>query len=166
MERSSAIVEHLGADLGRADQVWQLRYLGQREAARRRAVQEPGDVGLAGAREVVVLLHRPHLRSREALDRDAAAGILLKLVRPFDQPLRHGVLVADEIGELHLDRLRECDIGARQQRQRGRQQAARHFQVTIELMVVLPDGLVSARLPKAGGPGNGAGRCAHPGVGR
>ena len=34
-----------------------------------RAVQEPGDVGLAGAREVVVLLHRPHLRAREALER-------------------------------------------------------------------------------------------------
>ena len=41
------------------------------------------DVGLAGAREVVVLLHRAHLRAREALDDDAAAGILFQACSPI-----------------------------------------------------------------------------------
>ena len=61
------VVQHLGADLGAADHERQVDDLGQREASRRAAVQEPGDVGLAGAREVVVRRRRAHLRRREAL---------------------------------------------------------------------------------------------------
>ena len=76
------IVQHLGADLGGADQIGHLHDAGQREAARRRAMQEPGNVGLAGAGEIVMLLHRTHLRAGKALHYDAAAGILLELVSP------------------------------------------------------------------------------------
>ncbi len=70
------IVQRLGADLGAADQVGQLDELGQGKAPRGGAVQEPDDIRLPGAREIVVLLHRPHLRSGEALDRKAPAGLL------------------------------------------------------------------------------------------
>ena len=97
------IVEQLGADLGAADEIGQLHQLGQRKASGRRAVQEPGDVRLPGAREIVVLLHRAHLRAGETLDGDPPARLLLQIFRPLDQPLRHGMLVAHEIGELHLD---------------------------------------------------------------
>ena len=107
------VVERLGADLGAADKVGELHQLGQREAPGGRAVQEPGDVGLPGAREVVVLRHRTHLRPGEALDRDASARLLLQIVRPLDQPARHGVLVAHEIGELHLEFLLRQDCRRR-----------------------------------------------------
>ena len=110
------IVQHLGADLGAADEVGHLHDFGEREAARCCAVQEPGDVGLAGPGKVVVLLHRTHLRAGETLDDDAAAGILFQPVGPLDQPLRHGVLIADEIGELELDRLRDGNTGLQHER--------------------------------------------------
>ena len=86
-------------------------------------MQEPGDAGLARAHEIIMLLCRAHLRAWEALDCDAPARFLLQLVRPPDQPLRHGVLIADEIGELELDRLRAGNAGAEQHRQRGGAQA-------------------------------------------
>jgi hypothetical protein len=56
-----------------------------------------------------MLLHRAHLRAWEALDRNTPARLLLQVSRLFDQPLRHGVLVAHEVGELHVDfLLRPC----------------------------------------------------------
>ena len=106
------VVQHLGADLGASREIGQLDDLGQREAPRRGAVQEPGDVRLPGAREVVVLLDRAHLRAGEALDRDAPARLLFQISDHLISQLRHGVLVADEIGELHLEFLLRQTAGA------------------------------------------------------
>jgi hypothetical protein len=52
-----------------------------------------------------VLRRRAHLRAGEALDDDAAVRAFLELAGPLDQPLRHRVLIADEVRELELDLL-------------------------------------------------------------
>jgi hypothetical protein len=89
--------------LGAAHHVRQVDDLGEREAARRAAVQEPRHVGLPGAREVVVRRGRRHLRVGEMLEGEPAVGRLLQLLAPRHQPLGHEVLRADELGNLHFE---------------------------------------------------------------
>jgi hypothetical protein len=99
------IVEDLGADLGAADEVRHLGDLGQGKASGGGAVEEPHDVGLAGAGEVVALLHGPICEPGKRLTVRRPPDCFSRSSDQRMSPLRHGVLVAHEVGELHLDLL-------------------------------------------------------------
>ena len=96
------IVQRLDADLGAADHIGQLDDLGQREAAGRRAVQEPGDIGNAGARIVGVVLHRPHLARREDRDIEPAAGFFLQFLHPIIEIFGENMRRRNKVAELEI----------------------------------------------------------------
>jgi hypothetical protein len=95
----SRVVQHFGCMFTAAKHERQIADFCQRKSARSPAVQNPGDICLAAARDIVIFCNRPELPARQDIESNLAAGFCSDILCPVDDPFGDRMRRCGEMGE-------------------------------------------------------------------